>query len=311
MKKITMLMMAIVMTAGAYAQQFTEGSVIKNPIKIDGTKGIDTLAAPSFLAGLPCSDTLTYYQITNGTLTGNGGFGGTNVITEVGQGFTATGSVTEVLAFVKRASGTAGTITAKIYNTNAGTFVPTGAALKTSTPVQMSSISNTTFDIVKFTFATPTAVTGNFVASLLLPTTAGDTAIVVGTRMGCVVAAQNACAVFNIAGTWVTYNAFLLQNSYESIDLGILAVVNVAGGVSENSTSFSLYPNPANDMFVISSTEKINTIRVFDIFGHLVYENNSAENVNMVNTESFANGAYFVTLETAKGKSTQRLMISK
>jgi len=44
----------------------------------------------------------------------------------------------------------------------------------------------------------------------------------------------------------------------------------------------------------------------------LVYEDKeTATNSVAVNTESFSNGAYFVTIESAQGKSTQRLMIAK
>jgi len=57
-------------------------------------------------------------------------------------------------------------------------------------------------------------------------------------------------AVFNLAGNWMTYKS-VTSTQGGSIDLLILVKIDVAGGVSENQNSFSLYPNPANDLFVV------------------------------------------------------------
>jgi hypothetical protein len=310
MKKITLLSMAIFMIAGAYAQQFTQGPSFKNNFHANDAKVVDTLMAPVFYSTQACADTTTYYSIGTGYLTGNAIFSGQS-IAEVGQGFYTNGTVSEVFALTTRISGTTSSITANIYNTTAGGFVPTGAALGSSDAIVISNISNTEFQFVKFTFATPVAVTGNFVASVVLPTTTGDTVIIGGTRLGCVVAGQDDRAVFKLGSTWMTYNS-VTSTQGGSIDLAIIAVVDGASGISENENSFKVFPNPAHDMFVISAKEKINTIRVFDVFGQLVYQNEtSMDNTAAVNTESLSNGAYFITIETSKGTSTQRLMISK
>ncbi len=311
MKKISLFLMAIFMMVAASAQKITEVGSFTNPLKLSNAKSIDTLAPPYWYSGLACADTLTYYSITNGYLTGNGGFGSTNVITEVGEGYNAIGSVTGVLAFITRTDGGSGSLTAKIYNTESGTFIPTGTPIQTSSAVQMSSISNTEFDLVMFTFPTPATVNGNFAATITFSTVAGDTAVVAGGRMGCVDAANDDHAVLNLAGTWATYKSLLEASSYPSIDLSILAIIDGVSGVSENKSTFSIYPNPANNMFAIATTEKVNTVRMYNVFGQLIYESTNAQNLSVVNTESFANGAYFVTVETTKGKSTQKLMISK
>lgn len=309
MKKITLLSLAIFMVAGAYAQQFTQGSSFKNNFHANETKTLDTLWAPIFSSTQICADTTTYYSIGTGYLTGNAALSGQS-IAEVGQGFSSTGSVSEVIAYITRVSGSTSSINAKIYNTTAGGFVPTGTALGTSDATSISTISDVNFDFVKFTFATPISVTGNFVASVVLPTSTGDTVIIGGTRLGCIVAGQDDRAVLKLGTSWMTYKS-ITSTQGGSIDLVILVKIDVVGGISANENSFNVYPNPANDMFVVTSTEKINTIRVFDIFGQVVYEKSDLDNTTAINTESLSNGAYFISVETAKGKSTQRLMISK
>lgn len=310
MKKAFLLSMAIVVVAGAYAQQFTQEKTFKNPLHFNDAKVIDTLLAPVYYTTQLCADTTTYYNVGTGYLTGNAALSGQSIL-EVGQGFSQAGTVSEVFAVMNRISGTSAPISAKIYNTTSGTFVPTGSALGTSNTVQTSDISNTTFQLVNFTFTTPVVVTNNFVASIVLPTSTGDTVVIGGTRLGCIDATKDDRAVFSLAGNWMTYKS-ITSTQGGSIDLMILVKIDVAGGVSENQNSFSLYPNPANDLFVVSAKERINSIRVYDIFGHLVYEDKeTATNSVAVNTESFSNGAYFVTIESAQGKSTQRLMIAK
>lgn len=88
--------------------------------------------------------------------------------------------------------------------------------------------------------------------------------------------------------------------------------VNAPASISENSANqFVAFPNPAKDMITINTAVKANVIRMFDMYGRLVYEISNPQNTNTINTESFANGAYFITLESVNGKSTQRVMISK
>ncbi|MEI8201809.1 MAG: T9SS type A sorting domain-containing protein [Bacteroidota bacterium] len=309
MKKIILLMVAIVMTAGAFAQQFNQGALFLNPVKFSGAKAIDTLYPPSMTTLMPCGDSLTYYSTGTGYLTGNGSLG-TSSITEVGQGYTCTGTVNEILAVCGRLTGGTGSVSASIYGTTAGSFVPTGTALGTSSTILTSAISNTSFSLCSFTFSPAVSVNGNFAATITLPTVAGDTVVVGGTRMGCVATGQDKNAVFK-CGTWATYYSVLSAASYGSIDLDVFPIANVASGISENQAAFTMYPNPATNMFIISSTEKVNAIKVMDIYGHLIYQDMNTENLFMVNTEAFATGAYFVSIETAKGKFTKKLMISK
>jgi len=183
MKKAFLLSMAIFVVAGAYAQQFTQESTFKNPLHFSNVKAIDTLLVPVYYTSQLCADTTTYYNVGTGYLTGNAVFSGQSIL-EVGQGFTQSGTVSEVFAVMNLISGTSAPISAKIYNTTSGSFVPTGAALGTSNTVQTSVVSNTEFQLVNFTFPTPVIVTNNFVASIVLPTTLGDTIVIGGTRLG-------------------------------------------------------------------------------------------------------------------------------
>lgn len=305
-----LLFVAIFTIAGSFAQQFVQKTTFANPIHLTNAKTIDTLMAPVFYTTQACADTITYYSVGTGYLTGNAALNGQSIL-EVGQGFSATGSVSEVLALMTRVSGTASNISAKIYATAAGAFTPSGAALGTSSNVQISDIDNTNFQFVSFTFATPVAVSNNFTASIVLPTTTGDTVIIGGTRLGCIDATKDDRAVVNRGGSWITYKS-ITGTQGGSIDLYILTKINVAGGISESENSFTIFPNPANNFFVVNAKENINTLRVYNLVGNLVSENNDVnQKTTAVNTESLSNGSYFITIETAKGKTTQRFMIVK
>ena len=60
------------------------------------------------------------------------------------------------------------------------------------------------------------------------------------------------------------------------------------------NNSISLYPNPANDVLNISSSNSITKIEVFDMQGRNVASNNNASNVNVA---ALGKGVYFVIVE--------------
>ena len=60
------------------------------------------------------------------------------------------------------------------------------------------------------------------------------------------------------------------------------------------NNSISLYPNPANDVLNISSSNSITKIEVFDMQGRNVASNNNASNVNVA---ALGKGAYIVIVE--------------
>ena len=84
-------------------------------------------------------------------------------------------------------------------------------------------------------------------------------------------------------------------------------------GVEETNIAeeFSIYPNPANDEFVISmnKTEKL-YYAVFDITGKQVLAGNLNSNLTKVNTAVLADGLYICKVFSADGKHTGSQKIS-
>jgi hypothetical protein len=97
------------------------------------------------------------------------------------------------------------------------------------------------------------------------------------------------------------------------LDVSVKEIRNYIGAVS-------LFPNPAKDAFTLSVNAQNAAaldVAVYDITGKLVaspvsnHALNSGENNLTINTEALHNGIYFVTLTTANGKETVKLVVNK
>ena len=84
-----------------------------------------------------------------------------------------------------------------------------------------------------------------------------------------------------------------------------------AVGIDELTNSISLYPNPANDLVNVVSSNEIKTIEVLDYIGKVIYRNDA---VNLTNTKldvaSFNAGVYFVKISTSVGIKTMKLTVT-
>jgi len=318
MKKITFLVFLSVLSCSIFAQTFKMVNAFPsvyhfNTLLSKDVKSVDTLFPPVFETTQVCADTIAYYTMgASGYLTGNGNFGG-QVINQISEAWASTGNktVTTVLALMKRIAGATGNMTAKVYSTGTG-FVPTGTALGTSQSVANTTVSNTQFQIMSFNFTTPVAVTGNFAVAVVLPTTAGDTIVIGGTRFGCVDATKDDRACVLMGTTWQTYKAVLASASYSSIDVLICAVVNGGNGIDDNNASnIGIFPNPATENLFITSASKMNSVKLFNSFGQQVYGQNETNNLFQINTASFENGVYFVQVTTHDGISTKKVILKK
>jgi len=68
-----------------------------------------------------------------------------------------------------------------------------------------------------------------------------------------------------------------------------------------NALNVSVYPNPANDVLNISSTEAIESVNIFGFDGKLVSTSNSSS----VNVSSLNAGMYIYVVNTVSGKSVK------
>ncbi len=86
-------------------------------------------------------------------------------------------------------------------------------------------------------------------------------------------------------------------------------VVNVTApdGVNDIGVEgISIYPNPSNGSFSISGN--VNSVSIYNVTGKLVYELNTVENDQLINTD-LAKGMYFVVLSSDETQQVSKLII--
>jgi Secretion system C-terminal sorting domain len=81
-------------------------------------------------------------------------------------------------------------------------------------------------------------------------------------------------------------------------------------GIEEKSIDgLSIYPNPANDVLNISSTNTLNKVTMYNALGTVVYTNaNANTNGLQIDISSFKNGVYILNLEDARGTVTKKII---
>lgn len=107
------------------------------------------------------------------------------------------------------------------------------------------------------------------------------------------------------------YIAFI-QNSTDMFYILIDDIaVGSGSGVNEvaESTSVSIYPNPAKDFVTINAPSTIKSVKVYNTVGQLVIEKSVKEISTKVSVSDLNTGVYFVTIETEKGTYTQKINV--
>jgi hypothetical protein len=72
---------------------------------------------------------------------------------------------------------------------------------------------------------------------------------------------------------------------------------------STNNTqsTITLFPNPTSSNFTITSTDKIESVKVYNLIGEEMLITTPNNNQSTININQFSNGIYFVEIKTEKG----------
>lgn len=71
-----------------------------------------------------------------------------------------------------------------------------------------------------------------------------------------------------------------------------------------------LFPNPADDFaFIESTNSRLNKVAIYDVKGKLIYLKRPINNRIKVDVDGWANGLYFVSVETESGQSSHKLAV--
>ena len=69
-----------------------------------------------------------------------------------------------------------------------------------------------------------------------------------------------------------------------------------------NAKQFMVYPNPASDFINLITSEKINSITIFNIYGQKIGDYGQFENPYQIDISSFERGNYILKLKTENGE---------
>jgi hypothetical protein len=73
-------------------------------------------------------------------------------------------------------------------------------------------------------------------------------------------------------------------------------------------SSLKLYPNPVLDQLHLEIDAGINSIRVINLSGSLIYERNSNQGLQTLDVSSFAEGLYFLEFEGTEGVARKKFL---
>jgi hypothetical protein len=85
----------------------------------------------------------------------------------------------------------------------------------------------------------------------------------------------------------------------------------IGDGNSADASSFSLYPNPANDHVFITTSGELKRVTVYNALGQLVVDEITTGKQYELTTSTYTTGVYMVRVETAEGITTRTLTIQR
>ncbi len=91
------------------------------------------------------------------------------------------------------------------------------------------------------------------------------------------------------------------ESDPSTVDASITGTIEIAG----NGREISVYPNPANDVLMIKTTESIEKIEILDISGKTVLTKARTKELNV---SDLNRGVYFIKVQTESGTYTSRFL---
>ena len=110
-----------------------------------------------------------------------------------------------------------------------------------------------------------------------------------------------------IANTADIFFDFNLPITTNTVTTQIVETLSVSESVAD---VFSIYPNPTKNTIYIQGKENISKLAIRDLNGRLLKETTlpNPQQTTEISMENTANGMYFLSIETAKGTYTQKII---
>jgi PKD repeat protein len=286
-----------------------------------------TLAACDTMANLADTNTITIYRIPaaqgGGYLSGNNGYGDTHKAEYFTQNGIAGANVTGMMVFFY-ANGTIGTggnasstLAFEMYNGTSAAG-PTGTAVRSENvtlgTIATNGVPNGALLAYVHDFSTPAPIaTNEFFVGIKLPTTTGDTAVVLSSLFNASNLGDNAWEKYNNA-----WEAMATTYGQTSLGLAIFPFVcpaSVGLAASELNSKISVFPNPSNGVINLAYAMGSATdmkIEVTNMLGQVVYssvENGANTGTKSIDLSGASKGVYLVTVSTGTDKMIRKVVI--
>jgi hypothetical protein len=132
---------------------------------------------------------------------------------------------------------------------------------------------------------------------------------------GIAIQAKDECYIMAIesAGGIAGYKT---QDSWNSRDYWIIkfcdsTLTTSTQIINQQSTTFNIFPNPAQDQITVSGLEFPVQLKMYDVFGREVFQKQIPASDFRLLTSNFVNGMYIIKAYTGKEVFQQKLIINK
>ncbi|MBO5956797.1 MAG: S8 family serine peptidase [Bacteroidales bacterium] len=113
----------------------------------------------------------------------------------------------------------------------------------------------------------------------------------------------------NVANAEYCFTVTASNEAGESAHSNKVCVTTLPDAITENTSSFNVYPNPVNDKLYIEVETEIEEVVVYDIFGrHQVTKTPSHQGNLTIDVTELNSGVYFVKVVTENGEAVQRFI---
>ncbi len=102
------------------------------------------------------------------------------------------------------------------------------------------------------------------------------------------------------------------SGTYYNLGIGVVNNISISGTASpETSNNVAVFPNPVTDNLHVVSDNIIRTVKIIDITGKQMYNQQISKEKIEINTSGFVNGIYFIYITEGKGITVQKIMVEK
>jgi hypothetical protein len=119
---------------------------------------------------------------------------------------------------------------------------------------------------------------------------------------------QDASGTYPAGTTLVEYVATDAAGNQTTCSFSVTVEV-VQSVVDQDVLEIAVYPNPAQDFITISSSQKVERMRIFDITGKVVADKKNPQSTSTLDISMLSKGIYIIELK--HGQSTKRIRFNK